>query len=742
MPTAISQLWEHVRTTAAEVNCGVYLLYDDAAKSYDIVVYPKLKDTRNIAALKAAIEKEPYTTLKKNANTARQQPAVQEQEQAEAERLSAIFDYSARTDYRIALGLALTEVNMHRGDEGKAHIEFDDEFKLLSPTGDPEAAKQFEAAKATIQIRPTYKENLPLRQAAQNKALLETPIPAVPTETPTVTPKSKKEKAPGLLNQLQRARQAPKSKVTGISTGGDDEVELSEVGSADPTDEATATSTPVAGKLEMARSERQPVAGKLTIPEKQPADENSGKLEIPKGKPKPFPASPYPAGSHNLRVITWTRSYYGLGESHNWYPLTFAKARTVQTDSKEFMKFFGQFLSEINTQRGNIQVPSKADLEAALYDIQNTQIVYPYNSLKEVLLRSHGPDGTERPESLYDYIHWIRLNQFARNSFPFGQEAEDSEYISTRLNKLGWGSRPRAEMESSLQNAILFYGVDMRKDDDKGNYTITQKDANGAVRDIIKARVAEKEKDGRAGMVTFELQPGIDDKDKESAIRKMLIMHESHIQQNCSNWFEAKLGSNIYDNIRMLQLALYDFNFNVTFKDLNPDQAQQKMFAQIDRLRLAPDEAQKLKDEVLFLVSNAQTFDTTITHGGSKEILQLSYANPKKITLTPKQRQIAEDNKDRIPPEVVESLEALEPLTILTPTQISVARSLGIALEPLSLSKTQDLLLARSAKVVNTIFPGPEKPVAPTTAPTETKDGLLKSFAKATVAATANKLRI
>lgn len=719
MPTAISSLYNFVREQATPEGIGVYLVYDTTAKSYDIVVFPlNPNDPRSITELKAIVESDAYTARKNAANAQSAEP----EEQADFSKLAAVFDSEARRYYTRSLIAELEPINMTREDEGLPRIEFtiDGKFDLKIKDGDKDiytdddkivAEGELEAAKKRIKAKPTYNEDLLLRQAAQNKSLLETPIssiakPPTTTSAPITreTPPSPKKANFSPLNALRNLAGRGKSKASSSTTLGgdsDEEVELSEIGTVtdEAREEATSSTAPLAGRLAMPERKSEAISGKLEIPKTK--EKTAGELGLPKRKPEPFPASPSKYGVHSPRIITWTRAYYGLGESNVQYPITFAKARTAQTDSNEFMKFFGQFLKEINEGRpGAGFKPTKKQLQDALFDIRTTEVVFPYNSLKEVLLRSHNTDGTERPAELYDYIHWMRLNQYARNSFPFGYDTEDSEYISERMNKFGWGSRPRAEMEAALETAIKYYGISSRQDDDKGNYTITQEDDNGTVNDIIKVHVGK-----HGGMVTFDLQPGIAPENKEAAIRTLVKTTVQHIQQNCSNSYEAKLGGNIYDNIFMLQLLIYEENMHVTFKGMDQDKALDKMFRQIDALGLDAAKAKELKDEVQWLVSHAQTFDTTITHSGSKEILQTAYT-------------LKGDDK------------------ILTPEEILSARQQGLRLEPLSLDRTQELFLARSQTAISSIFAKPTEPTPPSEKLTEPDQG----FARSMVRAAANKL--
>lgn len=375
-------------------------------------------------------------------------------------------------------------------------------------------------------------------------------------------------------------------------------------------------------------------------------DQNEAKTGTEFTFPKSFPSTSSTYGAHNYpKILTFTRSWYSKGDNDVWYPNSFGKARTALYGSDEYMRTFGVFLQEFNPANGYL--PSRQELTEALKDLQEKPVNYPFGQgLNDILLgevavqdpnHPNDPNKTitipKRP-AFVQYLRAIRLAQYGRHAYPYGYELEDTSLIEGRLNKFGFGTRNRAEMIAAVENALIYMGTACVEEKDKnghpnGNYSITRDN-----KPIIKVIVPKGE-----GMITFQLLEGAEE-DKDANLRLFVFNHAQHVQWNQSTVFNFHPGSDIYENIRILQLALYDHNFRIEMTKPETDELE----AQITELKKKGVDVTDLEAELKYLMENFGAFDGKLHYSGTRSVAS---GNP--LTLNEQIDEFQERSKQVVP---------------------------------------------------------------------------------------------
>lgn len=156
-----------------------------------------------------------------------------------------------------------------------------------------------------------------------------------------------------------------------------------------------------------------------------------------------------------------------------------------------------------------------------------------------------------------------------------------------RLNAFGFGTQLRAEMIHIMHNAQFFAGISIDIKDK--NIQIIKTDKSGKTSTLVTGSVDADKK-----LVTLQVKSGIDPADRDDAIKHLLMMVACHAQQNDSNSFSPIFGENIYENIRLLSLAIGEFNLHIPPSALASQ--QQKIEEQLSKIAdpVQQDEARKM----------------------------------------------------------------------------------------------------------------------------------------------------
>jgi hypothetical protein len=179
----------------------------------------------------------------------------------------------------------------------------------------------------------------------------------------------------------------------------------------------------------------------------------------------------------------------------------------------------------------------------------------------------------------------------------------DSDILQ-RFNAFGFGTQLRAEMLTVIHNSQFFKDIDVDiKDKD---IKIFRPSDNVT---LVEGHVDEKQK-----LVTLKINSNVDPADRDDAIKHLLMMAACHTQQNDSNTFIPTFGDNIYENIRLLQLAIGEFNLRIPQSCI--DSQLQIINAQIAAL---PDpEKQQIQDAWNFWADRVETFKDKVSIAGTK----------------------------------------------------------------------------------------------------------------------------
>lgn len=177
--------------------------------------------------------------------------------------------------------------------------------------------------------------------------------------------------------------------------------------------------------------------------------------------------------------------------------------------------------------------------------------------------------------------------------------------VLQRFNAFGFGTQLRAEMLNIVHNSEFFKDIDV----DINGKDISIKGPNGT---LVEAHVNEEQK-----VITLKINDKVDPNDRDFAIKHLVMMAACHAQQNNSNTFMPTFGDNIYENIRLLQLAIGEFNLRIP-QDTIYSQLQ-KIQAQIAAIS-DPIEQQKAQDAWSFWAERSETFKDKISIYGNKII--------------------------------------------------------------------------------------------------------------------------
>jgi len=179
--------------------------------------------------------------------------------------------------------------------------------------------------------------------------------------------------------------------------------------------------------------------------------------------------------------------------------------------------------------------------------------------------------------------------------------------ILQRFNTFGLGTQLRAEMLAVINNSQFFKDI---------NIDIQDKDIK-VVRTSDNTILVEGHVDKEKKLVTLKINSNVAPEDRDDALKHLVMMAACHAQQNNSNTFMPTFGTNIYENIRLLQLAIGEFNLRIPQSCIN---SQFQMIQDQIQAITDPTEQQKAQDAWNLWSARAELFKDKISISGTKII--------------------------------------------------------------------------------------------------------------------------
>ncbi len=304
-----------------------------------------------------------------------------------------------------------------------------------------------------------------------------------------------------------------------------------------------------------------------------------------------------PGSPHAMRIINMSRSV-AMDGKRGAIPqlLNWAQRETMISDTiSAFAPMYQHFAQEFQIFKNF----KKAEIETVI-KILETSRAHDVGLINELETACPG---------IANALYSVLLPQYSR-----GQHGVINSLISLdnadllqRFNALGFGTQLRAEMLQVLNNANFF--VDIRVDIQGQDIKIMKQ---GLKDPLVEGKVNNDKK-----TVALTINANVRPEDRDDAIKHLLMFAACHAQQNNSNVFRPKFGDNIYENIRLLQLAIGEFNLRIPQESINAQMA--KLHEQIAQIT-DTNERTEAENALNKWIRRAETFSDKLSTSGIKLI--------------------------------------------------------------------------------------------------------------------------
>lgn len=303
-----------------------------------------------------------------------------------------------------------------------------------------------------------------------------------------------------------------------------------------------------------------------------------------------------PGSPRAMRIITASRSKTmgGMGQSPqftNWGNRELITSDTLSAFAPMYQKFANEFAVFKKF------TPQQLESVVAILEAPRTHDMGLINELE------HACPG------IADALYSVLLPQYSRGESGIRSNIltlGDADILQ-RFNAFGFGTQLRAEMLTIIHNSYFFNDISV---------DIKDKDIK-IIRTSDNTTLVEGNVDDNQKLVTLKINGNLDPADRDDAIKHLIMMAACHAQQNNSNSFLPTFGDNIYENIRLLQLAIGEFNLHIPEHCIA---SQLPMIqAQISAIS-DPTEQQKAQDAWDLWSKRAETFKDKISIAGTKII--------------------------------------------------------------------------------------------------------------------------
>lgn len=354
-----------------------------------------------------------------------------------------------------------------------------------------------------------------------------------------------------------------------------------------------------------------------------------------KGKtPVKPPISPtfmaYPGSPRAMRIITMSRSVAmdgKRGSARGAVPWEQREAMTSDTMSA-FAPMYQHFVQEFQGFKGFNDAQINAVI--AILEKPRTHDSGLIGELEDACRKHSSNKNPDDPiPSIADALYNVLLPQYSRGQSGVvnGLLSLSNADILQRFNALGFGTQLRAEMLQVLNNSQFFKNISVDVNETDKTIKIMK---NGKA--LVEGKVEDEKK-----TVTLKISTNVAPEDRDDAIKHLLMFAASHAQQNNSNVFRPSFGDNIYENIRMLQLAIGVHNLRI------PEECIKSQYEKLEgKLGAITDPSErKIAEKALKKWSDrAETFSAKVTVSGTKTIdnnhreNNMSLANTQKTFLS------------------------------------------------------------------------------------------------------------
>ncbi len=308
-----------------------------------------------------------------------------------------------------------------------------------------------------------------------------------------------------------------------------------------------------------------------------------------------------PGAPRATRVMTRSRAK-DLKVTGNTPKFTTWGGREAMTSDtmSGFAPMYKQFVNELSTFKNFDPALKNFDPAkiAEVVEILETPRVFDRGLIRELDSKCPG---------ISNALYSVLRPQYSRGESGLisnGLSLDDADLLQ-RFNSLGFGTHLRAEMLTVINNFNFFKDIHVDIVDNGFNIIRTSDKTT-----LVAANVDEKK-----GEVTLIISDSLRPEDRDDAIKHMVMVAACHAQQNDSNTFMPTFGDNIYENIRVLQLAIGEFNLRIPQHAIASQ--QQEIEVQLTKIS-DPDEKQKAKETWDFWAQRAETFKDKVLSDGTK----------------------------------------------------------------------------------------------------------------------------
>lgn len=305
-----------------------------------------------------------------------------------------------------------------------------------------------------------------------------------------------------------------------------------------------------------------------------------------------------PGAPNARRIITTSRMKQMYGHTgRNPTFTTVAKRETMSGDTLSvFIRAYQHFVMEQNVFNDF----NEEQINAAINKLKSPNLPFSLGLLNNL---------DEIAPGIVNALYSVMLPQYGRGEFGITDNIlsiHDTAGILQRLNSFGTGDHLRSEMIAALENATFCRGTELTTDKDKG-FKITQ---NGAT--LIEGKV-----NSDTHTLSLNIDANVPPEQRDLAIKHMMALVASHTQQNNSNVFTPKFGDNPWENLRVLQLAIGQYNLRIP-EGVVENYIHSQLPAQM--ASLSDSEKDTLNGELIFWAQHAQTFSEKLTYKGTNII--------------------------------------------------------------------------------------------------------------------------